>query len=425
MFNAYKASAVVVPVSLLTYLIQACSEILVGSGTVTQSQFNDMSTPEKLNATQSVLPSIDWKKNAQMKVNTINNINKFLNDAVKNHNKINASPSIPSADLLSEATTKVLVDFIKGHIPDLPTVNPELKGYGAMGVVQIYRKSDNTLDNTAVYFGDYGIIDKGVLANIYGDKIIRQYIVEANQTEKEYSGVLTLGGAFGEDIYILPKVKFIGDWRYPDGTTATDMLTFVQEVPASIGTVDVDGTTYDVNGDGTVTIDDNTIPINDDGSVTINGDNYYPNYDLTNYPDTSIVNIFNQIIDAIGGEIVDDTTEEDAITDDILDNVEAPAIGIDALDSMILPKTIFTVFPFCLPRDFVRGMQLFSAKPETPHFECEIKVPAFLNIPAQTWNIVIDLERFETLAKITRWLSFISFSFLLISLSATIVKGAH
>ena len=92
---------------------------------------------------------------------------------------------------------------------------------------------------------------------------------------------------------------------------------------------------------------------------------------------------------------------------------------------MILPKTIFTVFPFCLPRDFVRGMQLFSAKPETPHFECEIKVPAFLNIPAQTWNIVVDLERFEMLARITRWLSFISFSFLLIQLSATIVKGAH
>lgn len=421
MFNAYKASAVAVPVSLLTYLIQACSEILVGSGTVTQSQFNDMSTSDKLSATQSVLPSIDWEKNAQMKVNTINNINKFLSDAVKNHNKINASPSIPSADLLSQATTKVLVDFIKGHIPDLPTVNPELKGYGAMGIVQIYRKSDNTLDNTAVYFGDYGIIDKGVFANIYGDKIIRQYIVGTNQTEKEYSGVLTLGGAFGEDNYILPKVKFIGDWRYPDGTTATDMLTFVQEVPASIGTVDVDDTTYDVNGDGTVTIDDNTIPINDDGSVTVDGNPYYPDYDISPYPGTSIGDLITTIINNI--DVVDDTTDDDI--DDILDNVDAPAIGVDALDSMILPKAIFTVFPFCLPHDFVRGMKLFAAKPQTPHFEVDLKVPAFLNVPAQTWHFEIDLEQFEPLARITRWLSFISFSLLLIQLSATIVKGAH
>ena len=397
--------------SLLTYLIQACQYIIVGSGAVSKSQFDKMNTSEIFETTKAVAPNVDF---SSLPKDPRTALELFL---MQNLPKTMA----PLYSLEDFAFRK----FIMDEKFNIPTVNPELKGYGAMGVVQIYRKSDNTLDNTAVYFGDYGIIEKGSFANIYGDKIIRQYIVGTNQTEKEYSGVCTLGGAFGEDNYILPKVKFIGDWRYPDGTTATDMLTFVQEVPASIGTVDVDGTSYDVNGDGTVTIGDNTIPINDDGSVTINGDNYYPNYDLTNYPDTSIVNIINQIIDAIGGEIVDDTTEEDEITDDILDNVEAPALGVDALDSMILPKTIFTVFPFCLPRDFVRGMQLFSAKPETPHFECEIKVPAFLNIPAQTWNIVIDLERFEMLARITRWLSFISFSFLLIQLSASIVKGAH
>lgn len=397
--------------SLLTYLIQACQYIIVGSGAVSKSQFDKMNTSEIFETTKAVAPNVDF---SSLPKDPRTALELFL---MQNLPKTMA----PLYSLEDFAFRK----FIMDEKFNIPTVNPELKGYGAMGVVQIYRKSDNTLDNTAVYFGDYGIIEKGSFANIYGDKIIRQYIVGTNQTEKEYSGVCTLGGAFGEDNYILPKVKFIGDWRFPDGTTATDMLTFVQEVPASIGTVDVDGTSYDVNGDGTVTIGDNTIPINDDGSVTINGDNYYPNYDLTNYPDTSIVNIINQIIDAIGGEIVDDTTEEDEITDDILDNVEAPALGVDALDSMILPKTIFTVFPFCLPRDFVRGMQLFSAKPETPHFECEIKVPAFLNIPAQTWNIVIDLERFEMLARITRWLSFISFSFLLIQLSASIVKGAH
>ncbi len=424
MFNAYKASAVAVPVSLLTYLIQACSEILVGSGTVTQSQFNDMSTSDKLNATQSVLPSIDWKKNAQMKVNTINNINKFLNDAVKNHNKINASPSIPSADLLSEATTKVLVDFIKGHIPDLPTVNPELKGYGAMCFVQVYSKYFGKVDNTSVYFGNYGIVKKGVFAEIYGDKIIRQYTDNYHnlpQTENEYSGSLSCGGVFYNDEYNEVRVKFIGDWRYPDGTTATDMLTFVQEVPEAIGTVDIDGTTYDVGGDGTVTIDDNTIPINDDGSVTVDGNPYYPDYDISPYPGTSIGDLITTIINNI--DVVDDTTDDDI--DDILDNVDAPAIGVDALDSMILPKAIFTVFPFCLPHDFVRGMKLFAAKPQTPHFEVDLKVPAFLNVPAQTWHFEIDLEQFEPLARITRWLSFISFSLLLIQLSATIVKGAH
>lgn len=76
--NSFKANAIAAPVSLLTYLIQACTEMLVGSGVYTQSQVNDMSTSDIFSNTKSVVPSIDWEKNAQMKVNTINNINKFL-----------------------------------------------------------------------------------------------------------------------------------------------------------------------------------------------------------------------------------------------------------------------------------------------------------------------------------------------------------
>lgn len=422
MFNAYKASAVAAPVSLLTYLIQACSEILVGSGTVTQSQFNDMSTSDKLSATQSILPSIDWEKNAQMKVNTINNINKFLSDAVKNHNKINASPSIPSADLLSQATTKVLVDFINGHVADLPTVNPELKGYGAMGVVKIYRKSDNTLDNTAVYFGDYGIIDKGVLANIYGDKIIRQYIVGTNQTEKEYSGSLTLGGAFGEDIYILPKVKFIGDWRYPDGTPATDMLTFVDEVPESIGTVDIDGTTYDVNGDGTVTIGDETIPINDDGSVTVDDKPYYPDYDISPYPGTSIGDLITNIISNI-----DVTVDSEDDTDDLIEDAEVDVpqeIADSELSSLTMPKTIATVFPFCIPWDFYHGIKLLSAEPEAPRFEVPFEIPQYKSFPGFKKMIVVDFSKYSSAFAVVRWTMFTIFMFGLCFLTFKIVKGA-
>lgn len=409
MFNVYKASAVAVPAGYLAYLIEAVTEMLVGSGTCTHAQIRDMNTSELFETAKGVAPSIDWDKNAQMKANVIENVNKFIND-------------VQLSSLAKSGLMENIVDWIYGNANTLAKINPELKGYGAMGVVEIYSKSDNSLANTSFYFGDYGIIKKGFFANIYGDVIIRQYFVDGVKLyEDEYSESYTLGGAFGEDNYILPKVKFVGDWRYPDGTPATDMLTFVQEVPEAIGTVDIDGTTYDVNGDGTVTIGDNTIPINDDGTVTFDGTPYNPDYDVSPYPGTSIGDLITTIINNI--DVVDDTTDDDI--DDILDNVEAPAIGVDALDTMILPKTISTVFPFCLPRDFVRGMQLFSAKPETPHFECEIKVPAFLNIPAQTWNIVIDLERFEMLARITRWLSFISFSFLLIQLSATIVKGAH
>lgn len=408
--NCFQANAAALTSGVLYYLIQCCADILVGSGTVTQQQFNDMSTSEIFSTTKSALPGVNF---SSLPKNPVANLTAFLAQKT-------AKGLVPVYTISEFAFRK----FINDEQFNIATVNPELKGYGAMCFVQIYSNYFGKVDNTSVYFGSYGIIKKDVFAAIYGDKIIRQYTDNYHdlpQTEKEYSGSLNCGGVFYKDDNFKVTVKFIGDWRYPDGTTATDMLTFVQEVPASIGTVDVDGTTYDVNGDGTVTIGDETIPINDDGSVTVDDKPYYPDYDLSPYDDTAIKDLLTDILNSI--DVVDDTTDDDI--DDILDNVDAPAIGVDALDSMILPKAIFTVFPFCLPRDFVRGMQLFSAKPETPHFECEIKVPAFLNIPAQTWNIVIDLERFEMLARVTRWLSFISFSFLLIRLSATIVKGAH
>lgn len=411
MFNVYKASAVAVPVGYLAYLIEAVTEMLVGSGTCTQAQIRDMNTSELFETAKGVAPSIDWSKNSKMKANVIENVNKFIND-------------VQLSSLNKSGIMENIVDWIYGNANTLAKINPELKGYGAMCFFQIMSEySSSGIGSTYVYFGDYGIVKKGKYAQVYGSKVIKQYTDNYHDAiepvETVGSGSFSCGGVFDSSLDV--RYKFVGDWRYEDGTPATDMLTFAEEVPEAIGTVDIDGTTYDVNGDGTVTIGDKTIPINDDGTVTVDGKPYNPDYDVSPYPGTSIGDLITTIINNI--DVVDDTTDDDI--DDILDNVEAPAIGVDALDEMILPKTIFTVFPFCLPRDFVRGMQLFSAKPETPHFECEIKVPAFLNIPAQTWNIVIDLERFETLARITRWLSFISFSFLLIQLSATIVKGAH
>ena len=421
--NSFKANAIAAPVSLLTYLIQACTEMLVGSGVYTQSQVNDMSTSDIFSNTKSVVPSIDWEKNAQMKVNTINNINKFLSDAVKNHNKINASPSIPSADLLSDATTKVLVDFINGHVADLPTVNPELKGYGAMSIVQLYRKSDNVLSSTSVYFGSYGIIEKGVFANIYGDKIIRQYtdnLAGKAMVEKEYSGFFTLGGAFGDD-YIYSHVKFVGDWRYPDGTTATDMLTFVQEVPESIGTVDIDGTTYDVNGDGTVTIDDNTIPINDDGSVTVDGNPYYPDYDISPYPGTSIGDLITTIINNI--DVVDETPTDDA--DKVLDDalIDAPEIANTQFSSLLVPKTISTVFPFCIPRDFYIGIKMLSEEPEAPKFEVPFEIPEYGSFPGVKKMIVIDFSEYSSAFAVVRWVNYMLFMFAICFITFKIVKG--
>lgn len=399
MNNCFKADAALISSSLLAYLLQTCAEILVGSGTVTQSQFNSMSTSEIFDTTKAAAPNIDF---SALPKDPFTSLNLFLMQTLP---KIEA----PVYAIEDFAFRK----FIMDEKFNLPTYNPELLSFGAM----CYTK--DKLDNTkSWWYGEKGTISATGSASISGEKILNKVDFRGGGTitENEYFSAKSCYN--GADRY---EVRFVGSWYYEDGTLATDKISFVEEVPDKIGTVDIDGTSYDVNGDGTVTVDDETFHINDDGSVTVDGKTYYPDYDVTPYDPSALVDLLITILNNI--DVVDDTTTDEI--DEIIDNVEAPAIGVDALDSMILPKAIFTVFPFCLTRDFVRGMQLFSAKPETPYFECEIKVPAFLNIPAQTWNIVIDLERFEPLAKITRWLSFISFSFLLISLSVTIVKGAH
>lgn len=409
MFNAYKASAVAVPVSLLTYLIQACSEILVGSGTVTQSQFNDMSTSDKLSATQSILPSIDWEKNAQMKANVIENVNKFIND-------------VQLSSLNKSGIMENIVDWIYGNANTLAKINPELKGYGAMCFFQIMSEySSSGIGSTYVYFGDYGIVKKGKYAQVYGSKVIKQYTDNYHDAiepvETVGSGSFSCGGVFDSSLDV--RYKFVGDWRYEDGTPATDMLTFAEEVPEAIGTVDIDGTTYDVNGDGTVTIGDKTIPINDDGTVTVDGKPYNPDYDVSPYPGTSIGDLITTIINNI--DVTEDTDTDDLIDDITLDVPQE--IADSELASFVLPKTILTVFPFCIPMDFYNGIKLLAQKPEAPRFEVPFEIPEYKSFPGFKKMIVVDFSEYYSAFAVVRWTMFTIFMFGLCFVTFKIVKG--
>lgn len=409
MFNAYKASAVAVPVSLLTYLIQACSEILVGSGTVTQSQFNDMSTSDKLSATQSILPSIDWEKNAQMKANVIENVNKFIND-------------VQLSSLNKSGIMENIVDWIYGNANTLAKINPELKGYGAMCFFQIMSEySSSGIGSTYVYFGDYGIVKKGKYAQVYGSKVIKQYTDNYHDAiepvETVGSGSFSCGGVFDSSLDV--RYKFVGDWRYEDGTPATDMLTFAEEVPEAIGTVDIDGTTYDVNGDGTVTIGDKTISINDDGTVTVDGKPYNPDYDVSPYPGTSIGDLITTIINNI--DVTEDTDTDDLIDDITLDVPQE--IADSELASFVLPKTILTVFPFCIPMDFYNGIKLLAQKPEAPRFEVPFEIPEYKSFPGFKKMIVVDFSEYYSAFAVVRWTMFTIFMFGLCFVTFKIVKG--
>lgn len=401
--NAFASAGVLAGGAVITLL----AYLLVSSGAATQSQVNTMSNSGIIEM-------------AQTNVEILPSAFPTAPDSLVNNAFIEAAAD----SAFITATGFSVLDFVIDHQFDV-SVSPgdlvDLQGRGA-GFVTYNEKGSGVR-----YFCDYiEIVSNGSSVSkviLHGDVNIDFYRdgkFSSQSTGKDVTfvpgsrglGIIIHGINDGYSGTLTGDVRWTGDVIESVNDNISDN---VASVPDAIGTVDIGGETYDVNADGTVTVGDTTYTINNDGSVTVNeGDdikNYCPTYNFDVYEDSAIQDLIQDLIDTAENERYDD--------------IEVPAVGIDVLDNMVLPKTISTVFPFCLPFDFVRGMKLFSAKPEVPHFEVEINVPAFLNIPAQTWKFVIDLEQFETLAIISRWLSLLSFSYLLISLSVTIVKGVR
>nr|DAI62250.1 MAG TPA: hypothetical protein [Inoviridae sp.] len=417
LFNTYKAHAMAVPVSYLTYLIQAVTEMLVGSGTCTQSQISDMNTSQLFETAKGAAPSIDWGKNAKWKADFIKDLNYFLNDAISK--QIGDTKDFLHSGGLSEMVANQLVDWIDGHVNELPTVNPELlKGFGASCKV--------TLNSTGlvqlITFGAYGIIynpgGSGTRSCELqpGDGLVKRISFQNDTSTETTFDSRKVGGYLGDESR---TVQLVGDWRYVDGTPATDLITFVDEVPEAIGTVNVDGVDYDVNGDGTVTIDDKTYTINDDGSVTVDDKTYYPDYDISPYNYDALLDLLLRLLNNI--DVTEDSTAGD-LTDD-KDFEMSEELANSELSSLVLPKTILTVFPFCIPWDFYNGIKLLSQEPEAPRFEVPFEIPAYKSFPGFKKMIVIDFSEYSSAFAIVRWTFFAIFMFGLCFVTFKIVKG--
>lgn len=127
----------------------------------------------------------------------------------------------------------------------------------------------------------------------------------------------------------------------------------------------------------------------------------------------------------------DDTTDKpsDAVDsktgEEIIDNAPDAAVE-DDFSTLKLPKTIATVFPFCIPFDFYNGMKMFAAQPQTPVFEYQFQIPKPKSMGTGyvvNETVKLDFGKFEKLAVITRWLSTFGFGMLLINLSFKIWRG--
>ena len=220
---------------------------------------------------------------------------------------------------------------------------------------------------------------------------------------------------------------------FPDGVN-TDFPPAVID-GAIIGIIEgADGATYEIGADGAITLPDGSVVYpNEDGTYTINNVNYYPTeYNLAAYDDSALLGLLQQVIsrlddieNALEFEKPDETEKDEeleAAQDEALEKVEEYE---GTLENYVYSSPKWTtIFPFCIPWDFVRGVKLVSAKPVAPKFVIPFEIPEFLFFPGYKSEIVLDFSEFEEYFVPVRWFTTVFFLMGLGFITFKIVKGA-
>jgi hypothetical protein len=195
----------------------------------------------------------------------------------------------------------------------------------------------------------------------------------------------------------------------------------IGEEDKPIGTVYIDGEPYYLNPDGSVTYNGVTYYPNSDGTITINNQAYDPRYDFTSYNNPALMDLLNYLIQLIN-DLENQLTYEE---DNAYDGATSSSVAYEGeLSEFIYNGSWATIFPFCIPWDFVRGVKLLSAKPEAPRFEIPFEVPKFGLFNGYSTVIVLDFSTYTKYFYVVRWFTTVCFIGGLCFITFKIVKGA-
>ena len=105
-----------------------------------------------------------------------------------------------------------------------------------------------------------------------------------------------------------------------------------------------------------------------------------------------------------------------ALTQAVPVEPEAPP-ELDGLDLPALGAALTTRFPFSIPWDVARGIEMLAAPAEAPYWEVDFLAP--LGYRVGGWKgstmVVLDFSQFEVIGQVTRWMSTIGFCLMLAS----------
>lgn len=190
-----------------------------------------------------------------------------------------------------------------------------------------------------------------------------------------------------------------------------------------------------IAADGSITLPDGTKVYPDsDGTYNIDNRVYSPIYNISNYDDSALLGLLQQIlqkIDSLEGQLEyekekeNDKELEEKQEEALEDLEEAAAESEDVLSQYTYSsKRWANIFPFCIPWDFVRGVKLLSASPVAPRFTIPFEIPEFGSFKGYKTEIVLNFSDYEKYFKPVRWFTTTFFLISLGFITFKIVKGA-
>lgn len=232
-------------------------------------------------------------------------------------------------------------------------------------------------------------------------------------------------------VSIPPQQFLLGSYIKDDVITLADSI-------GSIADISIAGTNVGqlpIAVDGSVTLPDGTkVYPNSDGTYNIDNRVYNPIYNISNYDDSALLGLLQQIlqkIDSLEGQLEyekekeTDKELEEKQEEALEDLEEAAAESEDVLSQYTYSsKRWANIFPFCIPWDFVRGVKLLSASPVAPKFTIPFEIPEFGSFKGYKTEIVLNFSDYEKYFKPVRWFTTTFFLISLGFITFKIVKGA-
>ncbi len=137
--------------------------------------------------------------------------------------------------------------------------------------------------------------------------------------------------------------------------------------------------------------------------------------------------ILQNVLEAILAGTLAATAEVVAAEETEPDPPPVPVVpDVDGLGLPALGEALTSRFPFCIPWDVYKGVQLLAAPAKAPYFEVDFMAPLAERVGGWkgSTKIVLDFSEYEIIGQVCRWTSTIGFCLVLATATKRLIWTA-